>query len=174
MTQAQGRLAVVLLVEDDPGDQELTRRALTEGLLRVDLRTVSDGEEALEYLYHRGRHGDPARSPAPDLVLMDLNMPGLDGRDVLRVVKADATLKSVPIVVLTTSRLEADILRSYDLGCNSFITKPVGVEGFVRAVQDLGAYWFELTTLPAGGGLARAGAGPDADSDLRVAPAERR
>ncbi|HMQ17482.1 MAG TPA: response regulator [Phycisphaerae bacterium] len=174
MTRVQGRLAVVLLVEDDAGDQELTRRALTEGLLRVDLRIVSNGEEALDYLHHRGRHSDPARSPAPDLVLLDLNMPGLDGRDVLRVVKTDAALKSLPIVVLTTSRLEADILRSYDLGCNSFITKPVGVEGFVRAVQDLGAYWFELTTLPAGGGLTRTGAAPDAEGDARVAHVERR
>jgi CheY-like chemotaxis protein len=173
MTRAQRRLAVVLLVEDDAGDQELTRRALTEGLLRVDLRIVSNGEEALNYLYHRGQHGDPARSPAPDLVLLDLNMPGLDGRDVLRVVKADEALKSLPIVVLTTSRLEADILRSYDLGCNSFVTKPVGVEGFVRAVQDLGAYWFELTTLPAGGGFARTGAATGAEGDARVAHVER-
>lgn len=142
-----GRPAVVLLVDDDSGDQELTRRALADGVHRVDLRITSDGEEALDYLYRRGRFEDPALAPPPDLILLDLNMPRVDGRQVLMRVKADPELRSLPIVVLTTSQHETDILQSYSLGCNSFVSKPVTMEGFVTALRELGSYWFELVTL---------------------------
>lgn len=148
MQQSRGKPAVILLVEDDPGDQELTRRALTDDVLKAELHIVSDGEEALEYLHRRDRYADAQDAPYPDLVLLDLNMPNLDGREVLQRIKADPKLRKLPVVVLTTSRQEADIVRGYDLGCNSFITKPVDVDDFVRAIRELGSYWFELVTLP--------------------------
>jgi CheY-like chemotaxis protein len=138
----------VLLIEDDPGDQELTRRALTKGVIKTDLRIVSDGEEALDYLNHGGRYADADAAPTPDVILLDLNMPKLDGREVLRRVKADPRLKRIPVIMLTTSRRESDILRSYNLGCNSFVTKPVEVDDFITAIGELGEYWFELVTLP--------------------------
>lgn len=139
------KTASLLLIEDDPGDQELTRRALTEGVLKTDLHVVSDGEEALDYLFRRGPFSNAVM---PDLILLDLNMPNLDGREVLRTIRADQRLGHIPVVVLTTSKYEADILRSYELGCNSFITKPVRVDEFVETIQKLGRYWLELVTLP--------------------------
>lgn len=140
--------AVVLLVEDDPGDQELTRRALQEDVLRMDLRIVSDGAEALDYLLRRGQYQAPESSPRPELILLDLNMPKINGRQVLERMKGHPVLKHIPVVVLTTSNQEEDILRSYDLGCNSFVTKPVALEAFLSAVRELGHYWFELVALP--------------------------
>ncbi len=140
--------ATVLLVDDDPGDQELTRRALVHDVVWTSLRIVSDGEAALDYLHGRGPYADRQACPFPDLVLLDLNMPKLDGRDVLARMKADAVLRQVPVVVMTTSQQETDIVRSYDLGCSSFITKPLDVESFIKAVRQLGDYWFELVTLP--------------------------
>jgi CheY-like chemotaxis protein len=148
MQRWDARTAVVLLVEDDAGDQELTRRALTEGLFRADLRVVGDGEDALDYLLQRGAYADPDDCPFPDLMLLDLNMPKLDGRGVLRAVKSDERLRHLPVVVLTTSQQETDIVRSYGLGCNSFITKPVDGNRFVEVIRALGTYWFELATLP--------------------------
>ena len=144
----QGRHAVILLVDDDPGDQELTRRALTEGVVRTDLRVVSNGEEALSYLRNEGKYEAAGSSPRPDLILLDLNMPRIDGRDVLKEMKSDSRLRNLPVVVLTTSNQEADILRSYDLGCNAFITKPIAPEAFMAAIRELEAFWFELVTLP--------------------------
>lgn len=140
--------AVVLLVEDDPGDQELTRRALQEDVIRTDLHVVNDGEEALDYLQRRGRFTDPVSAPAPDLVLLDLNLPRLDGRGVLERMRADAALRTVPVVVLTTSRQEEDILRSYRVGCNSYLSKPVRIEEFIDVVRQLKTYWLELVALP--------------------------
>lgn len=150
MARKTDRAAVILLVDDDPGDQELTRRALAGGELRVDLRVVSDGEQALDYLNRRGRFACAGDAPFPDLLLLDLNMPRLDGREVLKRIKADPRLRKLPVLVMTTSRQEADIVRSYDLGCNSFVTKPLDVGGFLSAVRELGAYWLELVTLPRG------------------------
>jgi CheY-like chemotaxis protein len=150
MPDYQGTRAVVLLVEDDPGDQELTRRALHNDIIRTDLRIVSDGEEAMEYLHQEDRYLDSGGAPRPDLVLLDLNMPLLDGRGVLKRMRASETLKSIPVVILTTSKQEEDIVRSYKLGCNSFITKPVEMSAFVEVVKELGSYWFELVTLPGG------------------------
>ena len=140
--------AVILLAEDDRGDQELTRRALEAGKIRNDLRIVEDGEEALAYLFRRGKYKDPASSPRPDLLLLDLNLPRVDGREVLERVRADSKLRRIAIVVLTTSRQEEDILRSYELGCNSFITKPVDMDQFIRIIQALEEYWFQIVVLP--------------------------
>ena len=139
------RLAVILLAEDDPGDQELTRRALEEDVLRVDLRIVSDGEEALDYLFQRGPY---RAAPRPDLILLDLNMPKRNGREVLEVLKASPELCRIPVVVLTTSQQEADIIATYDLGCNSYVQKPVELDQFINVVRKLGNYWFEIVTLP--------------------------
>jgi len=147
-TATKAKPAVILLAEDDRGDQELTRRALEEGKIRNDLRIVEDGEEALAYLHRRGKYKDPATSPRPDLLLLDLNLPRVDGREVLERVRADSKLRRMAVVVLTTSRQEEDILRSYELGCNSFITKPVGMEQFIRVIHALEEYWFQIVVLP--------------------------
>ena len=147
-TATKARPAVILLAEDDRGDQELTRRALEASKVRNDLRIVEDGEEALAYLFRRGKYKDPASSPRPDLVLLDLNLPRVDGREVLERVRADSKLRRLAVVVLTTSRQEEDILRSYELGCNSFITKPGAMEPFIRTIQDLEEYWFQTVILP--------------------------
>ncbi len=145
---SKGKPAVILLAEDDRGDQELTRRALEEGKIRNELRIVEDGEEALAYLFRRGRYKDPTASPKPDLFLLDLNLPKVDGREVLERVRADSTLRRMAVVVLTTSRQEEDILRSYEVGCNSFITKPAGMDHFIRVIQALEEYWFQIVILP--------------------------
>jgi len=145
---SKAKPAVILLAEDDRGDQELTRRALEEGKIRNDLRVVENGEEALAYLFRRGKYKDPATSPRPDLLLLDLNLPRVDGREVLERVRADSKLRRMAVVVLTTSRQEEDILRSYELGCNSFITKPVGMDQFIRVIQALEEYWFQIVVLP--------------------------
>ncbi len=148
MRTRSGRPGVVLLAEDDPGDQELIRRALEEHDISVDLRIASDGEEALDYLLQRGPFADPASAPLPDLVLLDLNMPKLNGRRVLEHVRSTPHLCRIPVVVLTTSKHHEDVIRCYELGCNSFITKPMELHDFVDVVQKLRVYWFELVTLP--------------------------
>ena len=140
--------AVILLAEDDRGDQELTRRALEEGKIHNDLHIVEDGEEALAYLFRRGKYQEPASSPRPDLLLLDLNLPRVDGREVLERIRADSKLRRMAVVVLTTSRQEEDILRSYELGCNSFITKPVDMDQFIRVIHALEEYWFQIVVLP--------------------------
>jgi len=140
--------AIILLVEDDRGSQELTRRALSEGKIRNELRIVEDGEEALAYLFRRGKYKDPATSPKPDLLLLDLNLPRVDGREVLEQIRADSKLRRMAVVVLTTSRREEDILRSYELGCNSFITKPMDINQFMQVIQALERYWFQIVVLP--------------------------
>jgi len=144
----KGKPALILLVEDDRGDQELTRRALQEGKIQNELRIVEDGEEALSYLFRWGKYKDPATSPRPDLLLLDLNLPRVDGREVLERIREDSTLRRMAVVVLTTSRQEEDILRSYEVGCNSFITKPVGMDQFIRVIRALEEYWFQIVVLP--------------------------
>ncbi len=148
MTAQRMKPAVILLVEDDPDDQELTKRALRSSKLLNTLKIVSDGEEALDYLYQRGKYTNPDEAPRPELILLDLNMPKLDGRAVLTRIKEDENLRSIPVVILTTSSREEDVARSYHLGVNSYITKPVRMEGFIRAIQDLEHYWFDLVVLP--------------------------
>jgi CheY-like chemotaxis protein len=147
MTQINGRPAIILLAEDDPGDQELTRRALEEGTIRNELHIVKDGEEALDYLLHRGPYANPTTSPRPDLLLLDLNMPKIDGRQLLQRIRADERLRRLAVVVLTTSQDEADIIRTYDLGANSYITKPMELRKFIQVIQALEAYWFQVVVL---------------------------
>jgi len=144
-----GKKSVVILVaDDDPEDSLLIKEAFQEGLLVNGLRFVEDGEELLDYLRHQGKYEDPLLSPRPGIILLDLNMPKKDGREALREMKADPGLRSIPVVVLTTSKAEEDIIRSYDLGANSYITKPVTFLGLVNAVKGLGKYWLEIVELP--------------------------
>ena len=147
-TATKAKPAVILLAEDDRAGQELTRRALEAGKICNELRIVEDGEEALAYLFRRGKYKDPASSPRPDLLLLDLNLPRVDGREVLERVRAASKLRRMAVVVLTTSRQEEDILRSYELGCNSFITKPVAMDQFIQLIQALEEYWFQIVVLP--------------------------
>jgi CheY-like chemotaxis protein len=143
-----GRPIVILLADDDEEDRMLAANALEESRVVNDFRFVEDGEELLDYLYHRGRYSNPAESPAPGLILLDLNMPRKDGREALREIKADPDLRRIPVVVLTTSKAEEDIYRTYDLGANSFITKPVSFDGLVAVMRDIGRYWIEIVELP--------------------------
>jgi CheY-like chemotaxis protein len=143
-----GRPIVILLADDDEEDRMLAAHALQESRVANELRYVEDGEELLDYLYHRGRFAEPGASPAPGLILLDLNMPKKDGREALREIKADPDLRRIPVVVLTTSKAEEDIYRTYDLGANSFITKPVSFEGLVAVMRDIGRYWIEIVELP--------------------------
>jgi CheY-like chemotaxis protein len=140
--------AIILLAEDDLGDQELTKRALEEGKVENELYIVKDGEEALDYLFRRGRYTDPETSPLPDLFLLDLNMPKLDGRQVLEQIRSIHELRNIRVVVLTTSRQEEDITRSYDLGVHSYITKPVDLDQFFNVIRALEEYWFQIVVLP--------------------------
>ena len=142
------RPIVIVLADDDPDDCVLAREALEESRLANELHIVGDGEELLAYLRHEGAYAEPGSSPRPDLILLDLNMPRKDGREALREIKADPSLRSIPIVVLTTSRAEEDIYRTYDLGVSSFISKPVTFEGLVHVMKVLGRYWFEIVELP--------------------------
>ena len=139
----------ILMADDDMDDQMLAREALVEARLANDLYFVKDGEELLDYLHNRGEYAEQP-VPRPGLVLLDLNMPKKDGRQALKEIKEDANLRRIPIVVLTTSVAEEDILRTYDLGVNSYITKPVTFEGLVEVMKSLGKYWFEIVELPKG------------------------
>ena len=139
---------VILMAEDDPDDRMLTQEALRESRLANELRFVGDGEELLDYLLRRGPYADPATSPRPGLILLDLNMPKKDGREVLGELKADPDLRRIPVVVLTTSQAEADVARTYDLGANSYVTKPVTFAGLVEVMASLGQYWLEIVELP--------------------------
>jgi CheY-like chemotaxis protein len=145
---ANARPIVILLADDDEEDRMLAGDALEASRVVNDLRFVEDGEELLDYLYHRGRYAEPGSSPTPGLILLDLNMPRKDGREALREIKADPELRRIPVVVLTTSKAEEDIYRTYDLGANSFITKPVSFEGLVAVMRDIGRYWIEIVELP--------------------------
>jgi CheY-like chemotaxis protein len=141
----------ILLADDDPDDRMLAREALKESRLANTLYTVEDGEQLLDYLCRRGRYSDPSSSPRPGLILLDLNMPRKDGREVLREIKSDPNLRRIPVLVLTTSKAEEDIYKTYDLGANSFITKPVTFEALVNVMRSIGQYWFNIVELPATG-----------------------
>jgi CheY-like chemotaxis protein len=148
MSPLNGKAAVILLAEDDPGDRELVRRAFKNSKIGNDLRIVEDGEEALDYLLRRGKYNDPTVAIRPDLILLDLNMPKIDGREVLNQIRATPDLRHIPTIILTTSRQEEDILRSYKMGANSFISKPVTMDKFVDVIQKLEEYWFQIVILP--------------------------
>jgi CheY-like chemotaxis protein len=136
------------MADDDPDDRELTRGALEASRVRNPLHFVSDGEELMEYLRRTGRYQNPDAAPRPGLILLDLNMPRMDGREALQLIKSGPQLRTIPTVILTTSGAEEDVYRSYALGANSFITKPVTFDGLVGVVRALGAYWFEIVDLP--------------------------
>ncbi len=135
----------ILMVEDDPGDADLTKELLEEAKVYVNVNVVEDGEKALRYLRQEGEYTDSVR---PDLILLDLNLPRKDGREVLQEVKSDPEFMRIPIVVLTTSDADEDILRSYDLGANSFVTKPVGLTQFAQIVQSIENFWFTVVKFP--------------------------
>ena len=138
----------ILMADDDADDRLMAQDAFDEVHLANELHFVEDGEALLDYLYRRGHYATRRAGQEPGLILLDLNMPKKDGREALQEIKADPALRHIPIVVLTTSRAEEDILRTYDLGVNSFITKPVTFGGLVELVKTLTHYWFELVTLP--------------------------
>ena len=142
------RPIVILLADDDEEDRMLAADALAESRVVNDLRCVEDGDELLDYLYHRGAYADASASPTPGLILLDLNMPRKDGREALQEIKGDPRLRSIRIVVMTTSKAEEDVVRSYDLSAASYITKPITFERLVDVVRTLGKYWLEIVELP--------------------------
>ena len=141
----QGRLAELLLVDDNDNDVELTRIAFQQARFAANMHHVENGEECMAFLRREGKYAD---APTPDIILLDLNMPRMDGREVLEAISADDALKHLPVIVLTTSEADEDILMAYRLRCSSFIVKPVGFENFAKAVQVIGDYWFTLAVLP--------------------------
>ncbi len=147
MIEERGRVSPVeiLLVEDNAGDVRLTREALREGKVYSNLHWAKDGVEALEFLQREGNH---AEAPRPDIILLDLNLPKKDGREVLAVIKGDDQLKQIPVVVLTTSKAEEDVLRSYALHANCYITKPVDLDKFILVVKSIDRFWLTVVTLP--------------------------
>lgn len=138
----------ILIVEDSPEDFETTVRALRNSGLHNPLYRCADGDDALDYLYRRGDYVSPDDAPRPGIILLDLNLPGTDGRDVLEEIKQDADLKTIPVVVLTTSTDERDIEACYQFGANSYVQKPVDLAGFVNAIQRLKDYWFQIVVFP--------------------------
>ena len=144
-TAGNGRAIEILLVEDSPGDVRLTQEALREGKVRNNLHVVTDGGEALAFLRREGRYG---AEPRPDVVLLDLNLPKKDGREVLAEIKEDDSLRRIPVVILTTSQDERDVLRAYDLHANCYITKPVDLDRFITVIQSIESFWLTIVTLP--------------------------
>jgi len=138
----------ILLVEDNPGDVRLTREALKEGKVYSNLHTVKDGVEAMEFLRRQGKYKDV---PRPDIILLDLNLPRKDGREVLEEIKSDSVLKRIPVVVLTTSKAEEDVLRTYNLHANCYVTKPVDLEKFMVVVKTIDVFWLTVVPLPPNG-----------------------
>ncbi|HSN88528.1 MAG TPA: response regulator [Thermoanaerobaculia bacterium] len=139
-----------MLVEDSPEDFETAERAFRKSGLRNPIVRCADGDEALDYLFRRGQYAAPERSPRPGVILLDLNLPGTDGREVLTEIKADPLLKQIPVVVLTSSRDERDVDACYQAGANIYIQKPVDMDGFIKAIERLNGYWFEVVILPKG------------------------
>lgn len=139
---------IILMADDDDDDRFFTQEALAENRVVNDLYCVEDGEDLMDYLYQRGKYSEPGLAPRPTLILLDLNMPRKDGREALKEIKTDPNLRSIPVVILTTSKAEEDILKTYDLGASSFITKPVDFQSMVHIMKTLGEYWFEIVHLP--------------------------
>ncbi len=139
---------MILMADDDADDRMMANDAFEENRLGNEIRFVENGEELMDYLLRQGKYVDPESSPRPGLILLDLNMPRMDGREALKIIKSDPDLHSIPIIVLTTSSSEEDITRTYDLGVNSFITKPVTFEGLVDVIKKTGWYWLQIVELP--------------------------
>jgi CheY-like chemotaxis protein len=142
---------VILMAEDDSDDQLLVRDALTEAGFALDLRFVANGVELLDYLRQQNQFSAAGAAPSPGLIILDLNMPKMDGREALKEIKADPVLKKIPVVILTTSTADPDIARAYDLGANSFISKPAAYNPLVNIMRSIGQYWFNIVVLPAKG-----------------------
>ena len=138
----------ILVADDDADDRQLIAEAFEEAKILNDLRFVEDGVELLDYLHRQGKFADPEQSPRPGLILLDLNMPRMDGREALERLKDDRSLRSIRVVIMTTSKAEQDIAKSYDLMASSYITKPVRFESLVDVVKTLGKYWLEIVELP--------------------------
>lgn len=138
----------ILLVEDRLQDIEIARRALNKGKIKNELYVARDGQEALDFLSHQGKFSDPASSPRPEIILLDLNLPKVRGLEILKQVKSDPSLKSIPVIVLTVSSRQEEIQRSYDLGANTYIQKPVEFDNFVRVVNAIHEYWIMIASLP--------------------------
>ena len=147
--KALPKTEIILLAEDDSDDHLLVKDAMDECGWRGDLRCVQDGEELMDYLLQRGRYLPPASAPRPGLILLDLNMPRKDGRQALREIRVNDALRRIPVVVLTTSKADTDIYRAYELGANSFLTKPVQFDALVNVIRLLRQYWFKTVELPA-------------------------
>lgn len=140
----------ILMAEDDPDDRMMADQAFHQYRMKNGMVFVEDGQELMDYLRHQDKYTDADQFPLPDLILLDLNMPRKDGREALAEIKADPELKRIPVVILTTSKAEEDILRSYDLGVNAYITKPVTFQGLAEAMKVMSMFWFELVKLPNG------------------------
>lgn len=140
-----GRPADFLLVEDNPGDVRLTQEALKSHKVQNNLHVVSDGEEAMAFLHRQGKY---AGAPRPDIILLDLNLPKKDGREVLAEIKSDPSLKTIPVVIITSSEAEQDVIKSYNLNANCYVTKPVNLDQFVKVVQSINDFWLTIVKLP--------------------------
>ena len=147
MTNRNTRPIEILLVEDNPGDIRLTREALNDAKVRNNMMVANDGVEALAYLRQEGQYAGTTR---PDLILLDLNLPRMNGFEVLDAIKEDADLKRIPVIILTTSQAEQDIIRSYDLYANAYVTKPMDLEQFIRVIKAIEGFWLEIVKLPEG------------------------
>lgn len=155
---SNGEAITILMADDDEEDCALTKEAMTDARLANEMRFVYDGEQLMDYLHQRGEFGPGGtEAPRPGMILLDLNMPKKDGREALAEIKSDPELRRIPVCVLTTSAAEEDIFRSYDLGVNSFITKPVTFAGLVEVLQGWTRYWFEIVELPPTEGVTRHG-----------------
>lgn len=145
---AHRRAMTILMADDDADDRMLAKDALIESRLVNDLFLVADGQELMDYLNRKGDYEDPETSPRPGVILLDLNMPRKDGFEALTEIRKDPVLRRIPVVILTTSKADEDVYKGYDLGANSFVSKPVTFEGLVEAMKALGQYWFEIVELP--------------------------
>jgi CheY-like chemotaxis protein len=151
MSDPSKKSITILMADDDPDDRRLTKEAFDESHLMNDLRFVEDGEELLDYLNRRGKYADPASAPWPAILLLDLNMPRKDGREALEELKRDPRFRGIRVVIMTTSKAEEDVVRSYNLSAASYITKPVTFDRLVDVIRTLGKYWLEIVELPPDG-----------------------
>jgi CheY-like chemotaxis protein len=139
---------LILIADDDEDDRMFTKEAFDENFKEKEIRFVIDGVDLMDYLRRKNKYADPTTSPRPSIILLDLNMPKMDGREALREIKSDPDLRTIPVVILTTSKAEQDVLRTYDMGVNCFITKPVSFTSFVEVTRTIGHYWFDIVKLP--------------------------
>jgi CheY-like chemotaxis protein len=155
MMRKKKQSVTILMADDDPDDRQMTKEAFEKARLGNDLRFVEDGVELLSYVFRRGKYADPAASPRPSIILLDLNMPRKDGREALQELRADPRFHDIRVIILTTSKAEEDVIRSYDLCAASYITKPVTFDALVDVVKTIGKYWLEIVELPDHGESAK-------------------